>query len=148
MTTILGLGEFSAGTESAGLWVEEEDESTDTNVGVRFIDPRTRDYARDADGNFIRGSAARQRMVIALTTAFGSSLAARGVRFPAKHDSTARQVTEAEIRTVTQPMVDDATVQIDAIKIEVAANRVPGRLGIEVQFTNLETGEEEEPLFL
>jgi hypothetical protein len=145
---ILGLGELGAGEGPMGLWLEEADEATEEEQGERYLDPVTKDYAVGPGGVVLRGSAARQRMIIAVTTRAGTSLSVRGIRFPDAHGPNTARLTEAEIRAATQPMVDDGTVQIDAINVATEANLVPGRLGIEIAFTNLETGEPEDPIEL
>jgi len=141
---ILGLGQFPCGLAPAGTWLEEPEETPAEERGERFLDPVTRDYALAPDGTILRGSAAKQRMVIAVMTRAGTSLAVRGVKFPPTHDQNTARLTEAEVREAVRPQVDDGTVRIDRIHVETEADRRGGRLGIEIQFTNLGTGEQEE----
>lgn len=145
---ILGLGEFPFGDGPMGLFLEESDATPEAAPGERFLDSLTGDYAIGPNGEILRGSAARQRMIIALLTRAGTSLSVRGVNYPPVHNENTARLTEMEVREAVKPQVDDGTVQIDRIVVATEVDRVPGRLGVEVQFTNLETGEPEEPVIL
>lgn len=128
------------GTAPAGLWHEEVTEVTSTQSGVRYIDPVTRDYAY-AGGEILRGSAARQRIVLLLTTEFKTSMAIKGIRFPATHDARTARVVSADVKRTLQPMIDDGSILLTEVSATTRADGVVGRLGVHVAYVDLETGE-------
>jgi hypothetical protein len=138
---VTGLGLFPCGFYPVGFGQDPIPDAESQPDGVRFIDPRTKDYALDTDGALQFDSVALQRVVIALTTAFGSSMAVRGFLAPEVHNGTTQQITTSEVRTVLAPMVNDGSIVIDWIKVTTEADRVPGRLGVSVGFIDTETGE-------
>jgi hypothetical protein len=139
--SIIGFGLFPCGLYPAGFGQDPVPDDDAQPEGVRFIDPRTKDYALDTDGALQFGSPEMQRVVAALTTAFGSSMAVRGILLPERHDETTQQITTSEVRTVLAPIVNDGSIVIDRIKVVTEADRVPGRLGVDVGFINTSTGE-------
>ncbi len=140
---IAGLGLYPVGFNPLGFGYETPPDEATEATGVRFLDPRTGDYARDTDNELARSSTALQRVVIALTTRFGSSMAVRGFQAPERHDQTTQQITNSEVRTCLAPMVSDGSIVIDRIVVRTEADRVVGRLGVDVEFFDLSTGERE-----
>lgn len=138
---IIGIGLFPCGLYPVGFGQDPIPDNEAQPSGVRFLDPRTKDYAIDTDGALQFGSAALQRVVVALTTAFGSSMSVRGFMAPESHSETTRQIVESEVRTVLAPIVNDGSIVVDRIVVKPEQDRVPGRLGVDVAYLNTGTGE-------
>lgn len=138
--TILGLGAFSLGMTAVGAYGFFEEPTTPEGDGVRILAPGTGDYLTDG-GIVQRASTARQRVIIAVSTLFGSSMAVRGVQFDPVHDVSTPRVTEQEIREALRPIVEDGSINLEQIQISVRNQGIAGRLGISVSFFDNQTGE-------
>ena len=136
---IIGLGGFALGPIALGAYGFSEEPQAPTKPGVRVLDPGTGDYLVDG-GVIQRASTARQRVIISLSTLYGTSMATRGIQFSQVHDGSTERVTEQEVLTVLKPMIDDGSIRIDGIEVRTQAQNVPGRLGISVQYFDFGTG--------
>jgi hypothetical protein len=142
-TTVYALGTESLGTAPLGLSEEVVTETVSTQSGVRYLDPVTRDYAI-RDGELLLASPARQRVIILLVTELRTSLAVKGIKFPAKHDETTERTVRAEVHRTLQPLVDEGAIALQEVTVRREASGVIGRLGIRVSFIDLETEEEDD----
>ena len=137
---ILGLGEWPLGQTALGGWGFSAISEPLATVGERFIDPSKGDYA-NANGQILRTSATKQRVINLLVNRFGSSLAIRGLRFPEVHDENTERFMDGEIRTALRPLLDEGAIIIKRIYAR-PEGRV-GRLGINVDFVDTQTGRTE-----
>lgn len=137
---VLGLGAFALGSTTLGAYGFSLEAQALTAEGVRVLDPGTGDYL-SIDGVIQRFTAGRQRIIIALATKFGSSMAVRGMQFEPVHDETTGRITEQEARSALSQITADGSIQIPSITVQPMAQAIPGRLGISVQFIDTLTGE-------
>lgn len=139
-STVTACGVAPLGLFACGLSTETVTETDDGQTGSRFLDPRTGDYATQ-DGVILRAGSARQRVILILTTEVKTSMAIKGIRFPAKHDATTARTVQADVRRALQPLVDDGSIILTDVQAQTQSEGVNGRLGISVAYIDQQTGE-------
>lgn len=138
--TELGLGAFAAGVIAAGGYGFDVSDSTDTQVGERYLDPRLGGYA-ERDGTILKSSPTRQRVINLIIHRRGTSLAVRGYKAPEYHDESTERLEEAQLRSLLQPLVDEGAIVLQLVR--VTRQRPPGRLGIDITYLDTATGQTE-----
>lgn len=116
----------------------------------REIDPATKDYSINASTKgFSRMTGTRQRVVLAITTAFQSSTVQRtwGIRTAPKMGWSFEQEQEASIREALRQMAEvERVIAIESITIERGSG---GRSRATISWRDLTTGTiETEPVLL
>jgi phage baseplate assembly protein W len=122
---------FGAGTPSSSLATP-----TVPALTAPYIDPRTRDYVRQSDGELARMPRVRQQMLIALTTVVGTMSASQkfGIVLPQKVDDTFARRMDIQVRRACKHIVD---ALITAVTTEITGM---GRVITTVAFTDLTNG--------
>jgi hypothetical protein len=140
--TTQGLGVFEMGLIACGLYGFTDDGDAEIAEGVRYIDPRTGDYAvRDTE--ILRTTSTRQRVLNLVVNAYGSSMSVRGTLMPQAHDANTQTFVEREVRAALSPLVDEATIELRSVVATTGAQGIAGRLGVSVEYTDLVTGDDE-----
>lgn len=134
-----GFGTMPAGTGPFGLGTPLTASAPPSGAsGSRYINPATRDYEQDPDSLQLKQMpATRQRVLLALMTARGSSTALRtfGVRIPKKITTTFKAEVQASVRTALLHLTDtEPVIRIDTIIVETGTG---GRVRITVSYTDL-----------
>jgi phage baseplate assembly protein W len=132
-----GVGPWAMGTPALAA------ESPERSLGSRYLNPLTRDYELSAiSGNFAQMPIARQKVLLALLTPYGSSTAAPrfGLRVPSKITSRFESELRANVRSALAHLTreDGAIIEIESIMVEVVR---PGAVVLTVSYTDLTTGE-------
>lgn len=133
--TPIGLTPFGLGTP------EGTQAPPDTKPeGARFINYRTKDYERAANGELKRMPVTRHRVQMVLSTTLGSSsvLSELGIKLPDRIDSRYPQLAEQAIRKGFKRMVDRKEIRILFVRISRTDN--PGRVDHVVGYMDLSTG--------
>lgn len=101
-----------------------------------YIDPRTRDYAAQTDGELSRMPRVRQQMLIAVTTLLGSMSNNQpfGIQLPSKVDENIQRRMDIQVRLACKHVVD---ARISAVTTEVTGT---GRVVTTVSYTDITTG--------
>jgi hypothetical protein len=133
--TPIGSTPFGAGTPIEAVVPPEA-----PLASSRFINPDTKDYETQADGEYKSMPTVRQRAVIALSTTLGSSagLQESGLRLPDRIDERYNQRAYQAIRRALAFMTDPGEMRIDGIT--TPESQVIGRTEHIVAFTDLTTG--------
>jgi hypothetical protein len=139
----MGFGTSSLGSTPLGLAEPTTAPAPPTAEQlVRDIGIDTRDYAIDSTtGNFLRTTAVRQRVKLALMTIRGSSIVQRtwGIARPAKAGDAFAAEVEASVRQALNQMTNvERVLRIDRIEVERSVSRGQAT----VWFTDLTTGTE------
>lgn len=111
-------------------------------TGARYLNPATRDYEVDDEGELARMPPVRQRMLLALTTIKRSSSVAPslGTELPAKMGKDFEQVARNAVLEATATIVASGDARIDAVQAIVTQ---VGRAVIIVSYTDLTTGSQD-----
>lgn len=112
------------------------------SAGSRYVNPATGDYEIDpATGQAAQMPPTRQRVLLALNTVFGSSVAVPdfGLRTPRKIGPRFVGETKAAARSALRHLTreDGPVIRIDAITVDVFS---PGKALLTVSYTDLTTG--------
>jgi hypothetical protein len=142
---MLGAGIQTAGSSPAGVGEPEEGSPLPDAVGgCRWIDPATGDYEIDtSSGAFAQMPANRQRVMIALLTARGSSsvLPDLGLTRPTKMGDRFQAEMEQAVRQALEQLTDvEQIIRLDFVEVLRGSG---GRARITVSYTDLTTGEED-----
>lgn len=137
-----GTGLYAFGIVAAGMYGFQEDDVLPEADGVRYIDSLKRDYAVSGT-EILKTTRTRQRVLNLVQSAFGSSLATRGVRMPEYHGPGTARYMDREVRAALRPLVDEGTIVINAIASTIFENRKPGSLGVDIDYTDTQTGRRE-----
>lgn len=123
----MGLGTSSCGLTVAGFGdATEVDAPPAPTQWVRRVDPATGDYEIDAEtGNFRRMTPVRQRVLLSLATALGSSTAQQGwgIKRPRKINRSFASDLEQSARFALQPMVTDGSISIESVTVDTGFSR-------------------------
>lgn len=106
-----------------------------------YIDPMTRDYVLDSEGERARMPVVRQQMLLAIMTLLGSSSVARdrGIRPPRKiTEDVDRQMRNA-VTDATRSITDAGRARIKNIAVVVLGT---GRVQTTISYDDLTLGEE------
>lgn len=100
---------------------------------ARFINPVTRDYERDTDGEFKRMPITRQRVLIALSSKLssGSAVPWLGVDIPQRMDITFERRVQIRVREALRHLTRDGSLRIISIKPRIVQ---VGRVEIKVHY--------------
>lgn len=125
-----GIGRTSAGTGPFGLGTPVAVPAATTNVlkdalgvpqGSRYINPVTRDYAYDTDGNAVGMNSVQQRVQLAVSTDRGTSTA----RDLGNRLKTIQRITDGfskevdtMVRECVADLLADGSITIEAIRVE------------------------------
>lgn len=104
-----------------------------------YIDPVTRDYVLDNEGEASRMPEVRQQVVLAVMTIVGSSSTEprRGIRSPRKIDENIERSMRASVVAATQHIVSAGRATVDDVRsTEVSM----GRLRTIISYTDLVAG--------
>ncbi len=129
------ISPFGAGSTAFG-----KAPPTVTAKRAAYIDPRTRDYVLDSEGERQRMPEVRQQFLLALTTLLASSSAdqTKGILLPQKvTDDLQRQVRTAVV-TACKHITDAGRAVITNVVAEVLQT---GRVQITVSYDDLTIGE-------
>lgn len=140
---MLGAGVQAAGSSPAGVGEPELGDATPVaDGGCRYIDPATGDYGIDSStGSFEQMPAIRQRVMIALLTARGSStvLPDLGLTRPTKMGDRFQAEMEQAVRQALEQLTEiEQVITLDFVSVERGNG---GRARITVSYTDLTTGE-------
>lgn len=143
--SMLGSTPFGAGTPlPAGV------PPTGYSGLCRFIDGLTGDYQINTITGHLAGMPIlRQRILLALVTRKGSSsaLPKLGLSWPTKIDAQMARLLDAEARASLFQLTDvEKCMRIDELTIEQVEGT--GRVRLTLRYTDLQTGEQAEPLSL
>lgn len=133
----IGTGAFGLGTPG------EAPEPTTGSVGVRWINPATKDYeVNTGTGNLKQMPGVRQQVMIAISTLKGSSAPNPrfGVVLPNKMNETFESECKTACRAALQHLTksDSPLIKINRIIVTRGRN---SRAEIIIDYTDLETGE-------
>lgn len=131
----IGSTPFGAGTPVDAIAPPEA-----ALASSRFINPDTKDYETQDDGEYKAMPTVRQRAVIALSTTLGSSAGIQdaGLKLPTRIDERYDQRAYQAIRRALAFMTNAGEMRIDGIT--TPESRVTGRTEHVVAFTDLTTG--------
>lgn len=141
-TPTLGAGATSAGSTLAGYGTPAAaDENGNTllpltNGGTgtcRFVDPQTRDYVINDDGNLEGMTSAAQDVWLTLAAFTGG---------PRVLTEQSLRTYETDIRNALAPLVQRGLITIRAITIQRSAG-TPTRLATRVQWVDTSSGKEQ-----
>lgn len=141
-----GFGIMAFGTGPFGLGTPTTSADLPTGTaGCRYLNPATKDYQQDADtSQLAQMPALRQRVLIAVTTAIGSSTAIRKLGRVASRKigpSFAAELT-ASIRAACRQMTEvEQVMRIDGVTVEVGES---GRYRPTLSYTDITTGESDQ----
>lgn len=134
-----GLGPFGYGAPPTS------DLPPDGPSGVRFINPRTRDFEQDPDTRQLKQMPPyRQAVLIALATLEGSSTAqpSFGVRLPPRMGNTFEAEVNAAVRKALRHLTDiQKVIRVDRVTTEKGLG---GRARITVSYTVVATGKDDQ----
>lgn len=116
-------------------------------TGVRYLNPVTRDYEVDNEGEMRRMPAVRQRILIAVTQLLKSSSVEpnRGIRMPGKIGKDFTERARAAVIAATAEIVALGHATIDAVQVLVPQ---VGRAVIVITFTDLTAGAAQDSLIV
>ena len=122
---------FGVGTPATSIATPTVPDAT-----ALYLDPRTRDYVAQTDGELSRMPRVRQQMLIALTTQAGSmsSNTAFGIVLPGKITETFARRMDLQVRRACRHVTD---ANIASVTTEVTA---VGRVVVTVGYVDLSTG--------
>lgn len=136
----MGAGDLPAGMEDAG------DDITPGAASARvtpfwnalLIDPTTRDFPRDADGNYIALHPVDARVELAMMVVQGTIATAPDLGNALRNiayitSSTVKEVTY-EVRNALNDEVLGGNIRIVSIRVDTS---IPGRILVELQYVNL-----------
>jgi phage baseplate assembly protein W len=137
-----------AGSGPFGLGTPATSEPPPTGpAGSRYLNPATRDFEVDqVTGQFAQMPPVRQRVLLALITIRGSSsvLPSFGVHVPPKMNELFEAQVRNSVASALRQLTDvEQVIRVDRIDVERGTG---GRALITVSYTNLQSGEEEEPV--
>jgi len=142
-----GFGTSPFGTSVMGIGAPADPSTIpDGTTSVsRYVGPVSGDYeVNPAGGQLRQMSGVLQRVVLTIRTELGSVLAATkfGRRFPRKQTSSLEAEVAGELRRVLRPLTDvERVMVIESIGVQRGDG---GRVGIDLRFTNLQTGASEQ----
>ena len=130
---ISGLGSTPFGV---GTPVSADAPPSDSSTFSRYINPNTGDYLRDTDtGQLAQMPRNRQRVLLALMTEFGSSVAGGGLKAPKKMGTGFERDMDVAIRAALRFLVEEKAIRVE----QVIPRRVStGRGGAIVVYTDLQ----------
>ena len=107
---------------------------------ARYLNPATRDYEQDGEGEYKRMPITRQRVLLALTTLFNSSsvLVNKGLKLPKKMDRHYDQRVRVAVQNELAFLVKEGAAKLDGVTVERPS---VGRARIRVDFIDLATRE-------
>ncbi len=143
--TVYDFGQVGLGSGSLGGPEISVEGPTDAN-GYRYLAGSFGEFVT-RDGVVQRGTSGRQRVISLIKTSYGSAQSMRGRRDPDYIDENTEQLTRRELLTVLAPAIEDGTIRVSEIIVEVGASRVPGRIGGKISFTDLRSGRPDEVNF-
>jgi hypothetical protein len=131
----LGITPFGTGTPAVA-----QAPPANPPEGARYLNPATRDYERDDEGEYKRMPVTRQRVLLALTTLFNSSsvLVNQGLKLPKKMDVHFEQRVRVAVQNELAFLVSEGAMRLDGVTVE---RTTIGRARIKVDFTDLATRE-------
>lgn len=137
-----GLGTSPIGLSTpfgVGVATEVDAPPTSAPQAARYIDPTTRDYALAEDGSYLRMPELRQRVILAVTEAKGSSSVRHedGVDIPTRIDASFERRAKNSIASALSFLVDEQALRIDGITIEYPR---AGGVTTTIAYTDLNTG--------
>jgi len=106
--------------------------------GARYLNPSTRDYELDDEGEYRRMPSVRQQILLAVSTTLGSSAVERGqgIRLPGKITPNLEREVSAFVTQATQHITSAGRATVDDVTAEVLQT---GRIEITVAYTDLTT---------
>lgn len=109
-------------------------------LGARYLDPVSKDYAVGPDGEYLRMPTLRQRVLLAIGTVLDSSSVQQtvGMRLPDRVDSNFERRVQFSVKSALASLVSAGELRIDSVSVALP---IPGRALITVAYTNLLTGE-------
>lgn len=121
-----GAGLSPAGTTPAGKrfpFTGSAAPLPGTTTGVRFVDPLTKDYARNADGTFVAISPLLQRVVWSVCTKLGSSseVPSGGIDLPDTIGEDFVPLMRSRVQEALAPLGSD--IDLISIDVDVSASR-------------------------
>ncbi len=137
-----GLGNSPFGTSPFGIGTPATLPDPISGLpGVRFLDPRSRDYQYDSTtGQLAQMPTVRQRVLLSLLTLRGSStvLPEFGVELPKKIDQAFERRVKDSVRIALRQLTEiERLIRIDGILI---SNRGGGRVVVTVAYTHTNDG--------
>jgi len=131
----LGVTPFGTGTPATA-----QTRPSKSPLGARFLDPTTRDYALDSEGEVKRMPGVRQQVLLAVTTLINSSstLPGAGISLPRKIGADFARLTRISVEAACAHITESGRATIDDVTAEVVST---GRTLITVTYTDLTTGE-------
>ncbi len=142
-----GLGTVSIGSTPFGIGtpVSVAAPPSGTAVGVRFLNPITRDYQQDPDTlHLAQMPILRQRVYLAMMTIKRSATAVPGfgILLPPKLAASWRADVSSAVRTALRRLTDvERIMRIESIGLTKSPG---GRVLAIVKFVDLDTGESDE----
>lgn len=115
-----GTSSFGVSPYGAGTTVAHPEPPRDPPSGVKFLDHRTRDYARNADGSYQRMPTTRQRVQLAVMTEQGSSTALPefGSKFPDKIDENYEAASQSEAARCLAALITEQQIVLGSVTVE------------------------------
>lgn len=111
---------------------------TSAPVEARYVNPATKDYEQDGEGEYKRMPKTRQRVLLAVTTLFNSSsvLVGEGLQLPKKMDRHFDQRMRVAVQSVLAFLIKERAIRLDGVTVE----RPPvGRANTRIDYTDLAT---------
>lgn len=141
----LGIGQAAMGSTSIGSGAPSDPPDVPEGItdGIRYRDWTTLDYKIDPNTLHQRQTTrVRQQVMWVLQTELGSSMAAPddGITIPRKGTGQTASEVSSSIRSALRWLVTGGSITLDAVRVETGGQRI----AVYVDYTNLETGENEQ----